>query len=159
TLEEITNADLMLHVVDASHPNAKAQIEAVRDTLAELEVEHLPEVVALNKVDRLPAGADPAKELELETPAVAISALSGRNVDMLLMAIEASLEQNMLPLTVFLPYNRGDLLSLFYDRGQVSGEEHHGDGVRVHGLIPQRLIPYFAGYTENSAAPEEASGG
>lgn len=158
TLEEITNADLMLHVVDASHPNARAQIEAVRDTLAELEVEHLPEVVALNKVDRLPPGTDPAKELELETPAVAISALTGQNVDMLLMAIEASLEQNMQPLTVFLPYNRGDLLSLFYDRGQVSGEEHHADGVRVYGLIPPRLIPYFAGYTENNAA-EEAAGG
>jgi GTP-binding protein HflX len=59
TLEEIADADMLLHVVDATHPNAAAQIEAVEDTLALLELDHLPLVVALNKVDQLPADSDP----------------------------------------------------------------------------------------------------
>lgn len=144
TLEEIADADILLHVVDATHPNAAAQMEAVADTLAELEVDHLPQVVALNKVDGLPAGADPVHEMALPVPAVAISALSGAGMEMLLLAVEAALERNMDPITIFLPYQRGDLMSLMYERGQVVSEQHEAEGVRLMGRIPRRLVPYFA---------------
>lgn len=146
TLEEITEADMLLHVVDATHPQAAAQIESVEDILAELEVDHLPEIMALNKVDRLPPDADPAAELPIEHIAVPISALKGRGIDELLVAIEAVIETQFPPITVKLPYSRGDLLSMFHERGQVSSENHQADGVLVYGRLPERLQPYFKEY-------------
>ncbi|MEW5986773.1 MAG: GTPase HflX [Chloroflexota bacterium] len=146
TLEEITEADLLLHVVDATHPNAAAQVEAVDDTLAELEVEHLPLVVALNKVDLLPEGVDPLTALPLAAPAVSVSALTGQGMTELLHAVDAALERSLQPLSVLLPYERGDLLSLFHERGRVEKETHGGNGVRVSGRLPARLLPYFESY-------------
>ena len=78
TLEEITEADLLLHVVDVSHPQAPAQIESVEDILAQLEIDHLPEIVALNKIDLLPDEQDPAQNLPLPGIAIPISARPAR---------------------------------------------------------------------------------
>lgn len=146
TLEEIADADVVLHVVDATHPNAAAQMEAVDDTLAELEVDHLPIVVALNKVDQMNEGADPVQDLGAGLTAVPISALTGYNLDTLLMAVEAVMERFLKAVTVHLPYERGDLMSLFYERGQVTEESHQSDGVRLSGQIPPRLLPYFVSF-------------
>lgn len=146
TLEEIAEADLLLHVVDATHPNAIAQIDAVEDTLAELEVDRLPLVTALNKADLLPPGRNPVLELDIEGPAVVVSAQTGQGMDLLLTAVEAVMVQLMQPLHVRLPYKRGDLLSMLYERGQVDSEKHTGDGVEVYGRLPARLIPYFQPY-------------
>jgi len=147
TLEEVMDADLLLHVVDTTHPHVAAQVEAVEDTLAELEIDHLPTVVALNKIDLLPAGADPAQELDISQVAVPVSARTGQGIEELLVAIEATMVRYLQPLTVMLPYQRGDLLSLLYERGQVDSEEHNADGVLVHGRLPARLLPYFDSYT------------
>lgn len=146
TLEEIIEADILLHVVDVTHPNAEAQYEAVEDTLAELEVDHLPTIVALNKADLLPDATNPLAELEIEEPAVLVSARTGQGIEELLIAVEAAMVQYLKPLHVLLPYQRGDLLSLLYERGQVDGEEHRGEGVEVYGRLPARLIPYFEKY-------------
>ena len=146
TLEEITEADMLLHVVDTTHPHAAAQIESVEDTLAELEVDHLPMVVALNKIDLLSSEIDPRQLFDLACPAVPVSAQSGAGIEELLVAIDAAMVRYLHPLTVLLPYKRGDLLSMMYERGQVDGEEHTGDGVIVHGRLPHRLIPYFEPY-------------
>ncbi len=146
TLEEITEADLILHVADAVHPNVAAQIESVEDVLAELEVDHLPQIIALNKIDLLPDDQVPGKGLELPAVGVAVSALTGEGVESLLMAVEAVMERQLEPLTVKLPYKRGDLLALFHERGQVDSEDHLADGVIVNGRIPERLVPYFEKY-------------
>lgn len=146
TLEEITEADMLLHVVDATHPQAAAQIESVEDILAELEVDHLPEVLALNKIDQLPDGREATEGLELSGVAVPISALTGEGIDALLAAIEAVMEQQLQPLTVKIPYSRGELLSLFHERGIVDREEHLGDGIMISGRLPERLEPYFREY-------------
>jgi GTP-binding protein HflX len=146
TLEEIADADLLLHVVDATHANAPAQVEAVEDTLAELEVDHLPMITALNKVDLLPDGVEATSGLELDGPAIPVSAHTGAGIDDLLVAVEAAMVRYLQPFSVLLPYKRGDLLSLFYERGQVDAEEHGQDGVRLHGRLPKRLIPYFEQY-------------
>lgn len=146
TLEEIMDAHLLLHVVDATHPQAAAQVEAVEDTLAELEVDHLPRVVALNKADLLPAGVNPAETLGIEDPAVLVSARTGQGMDDLLVAVEAAMVGSLLPVQVQLPYKRGDLLSLFHERGQVDGEEHGAEGVMMYGRLPARLLPYFEPY-------------
>jgi len=146
TLEEIIAADILLHVVDATHHNAQAQIEAVEDTLAELEVDHLPVVMALNKIDLLPPDYDPAAALGLERPYVPVSARTGQGMDVLLAAIEAVMVYHLQPLHVFLPYERGDLLSLLHERGQVDATRHQADGIDVYARLPARLTPYFERY-------------
>ncbi|MDX1662825.1 MAG: GTPase HflX [Candidatus Promineifilaceae bacterium] len=157
TLEEIADADIVLHIVDATHPHAAEQIEAVEDTLAELEVDHLPTVMALNKVDCL---ADPAIALNIEgasATAVSISARTGYNLETLLLAIEAVMERYLREVRVFLPYNRGDLLSLFYERGQIEEESHEAKGTSVYGRLPERLLPYFAPYMRQEEGVADGS--
>jgi GTP-binding protein HflX len=146
TLEEIQEADLLLHVVDATHPNSAAQVDSVEDVLAELEVDHLPRVTALNKIDLLHSGIDPADGLPISGLSVPISALTGQGVNSLLVAVEASMEQHLASVVVHLPYERGDLLSLFHQRGQVGSESHDGDGITIFGRLPKRLVPYFDHY-------------
>lgn len=146
TLEEIAGADILLHVVDATHPNAKEQIEAVEDTLAELGVDHLPTVIALNKIDLLAASNPNLESSDLNHPAVLVSALTGQGIDTLLAAVEAAMTQYLEPLHVLLPYDRGDLLSLIYERGQVDDESHSAEGIEIYGRLPLRLVPYFDKY-------------
>ena len=146
TLEEIQEADMLLHVVDVTHPNALAQVESVEDTLAELEVEHLPTVIALNKIDALPEGLDPMTNLDLDHPAVPVSAYTGEGIDELMVAIEAAMMSYLVPIKIHLPYQRGDLLSMLHERGQVDSEEHGADGVTVFARLPERLTPYFEPY-------------
>lgn len=146
TLEEISDADLLLHVVDATHPNAAEQIEAVEDTLAELEADHLPMVIALNKADRLVDQEAVLRDLDLSAPAALVSARTGKGIDELLILIEATMVKLLEPIEVHLPYERGDLLSLFYERGQVDEERHSGTGVHLFGRVPSRLIPVLDPY-------------
>lgn len=151
TLEEITEADIILHVADATHPNMLQQIEAVEDTLAELEVENLPTVLALNKIDALEDSKIKLPPEFADRPVVAISGSTGQGIPSLLHAIEAATEHYMDAVTVFLPYKRGDLVSMFHERGQVEREEHTGEGVRIFGRMPKRLLPYFEKFEEQPA--------
>lgn len=150
TLEEIQDADVLLHVVDVTHTHAAAQIEAVEDTLAELEIDHLPLVVALNKIDLMSQDADPIADLGIEDPAVLVSAHTGTGMADLLAMLEAALTQYLQPVHVLLPYKRGDLLSMLYERGQVDEEVHGEQGVEIYGRLPGRLFPYFASYRIDS---------
>ncbi len=149
TLEEIKDADMLLHVVDSTHPNAGAQIDSVEDTLAELEVDHLPVVVALNKIDQLPEGLPPDANLDIDAPMVGVSAHTGEGIEDLLTTIEAVMTRYMTEIMIELPYAKGDLRSLFYERGQVDSEEPNDHGLRIYGRIPHRLVPYFEPYLVN----------
>lgn len=148
TLEEIIEADVLVHVIDATHPQVKAQIEAVRDTLAELEVEHLPTVYAFNKVDALPEGRTLGDLPDVGEDAirVMVSAKTGAGVDDLRRAIVRAVERTYERISILLPYERGDLLSLFYERGLVDEEEGLQEGMRIDGRVPPRLISYFERY-------------
>jgi GTP-binding protein HflX len=143
TLEEIGDADILLHVVDVTHPNVLEQIEAVEDTLAELEVDHMPMVVALNKADMIADQAELLQDLDLSAPAALISAKTGQGIEELLILIEATMVGLLQPVEVHIPYDRGDLISLFYERGQVDEEKHTNTGVHLHGRLPKRLLPQF----------------
>jgi GTP-binding protein HflX len=156
TLEEITEANMLLHVVDVTHPQAAAQIEAVEDTLAELEVDHLPCVVALNKADLLPDGYNPVPDLDIADPAVMVSAQTGQGIDDLLVAVEAAMVGTLQPVHVQIPFSRGDLLSLFHERGQVDDEEHNAEGYVVYGRLPARLLPYFEPYQVSKGQSDES---
>jgi GTP-binding protein HflX len=146
TLEEISEADLLIHVVDITHPNALEQARSVTDTLKEIQADHIPVITALNKVDRLPQ-PELANELLADFPkAVAISALKGLGINELLQAIEMELFENFTPITVQIPYTEGQLISLFHEQGQVTLIEHKRKGVTIQGYIPNRLLARYAAY-------------
>ena len=143
TLEEITEADLLLHVVDITHPNAIEQAKAVERTLADLEVTDIPIVVGLNKIDRLEN--DQLDEvLAADFPhSVPISALTQLNLDRLLARIEHELYESLTPVQVRLPYRRSDLAALFHDNGRVDAEEYGENTITLHGRLPARYLAAF----------------
>jgi GTP-binding protein HflX len=154
TLEEIAEAETLLHVVDATHPQAAAQMEAVEDTLAELQVDTLPTVLALNKVDRL---ADPNKAKELLSDGqigVPVSALTGYGLEPLMEAVEQTLIRTWVPMDVIIPYREGVLISLFHEEGTVDEETHTADGVHIIGRIPVRLTHRYEAWRVAAPARE-----
>jgi len=143
TLEEITEADLMLHVVDISHPNALNQFESVHKTLDEIGAGHIPVITALNKIDRLKEPKQAQETLESYPQAVAISALLGNGLSSLLGVIQQELYETYTPVEVRLPYQEGALISLFHEMGQIERIEHGRKGVEITGRIPGRLLASF----------------
>jgi GTP-binding protein HflX len=157
TLEEIVQADLLLHVVDISHPNALNQFNAVQDTLEELGAHHIPVVTALNKMDLL-RDPEAAREVVKNFPkAVTISALDGAGMKDLLKLIQEELYETYAPIQVRLPYQQGALISLFHEAGQVERIEHGRGGVLMQGRIPGRLLAQFNSWqvSPNTPEPEE----
>jgi GTP-binding protein HflX len=143
TLEEIAEADLLLHVVDISHPNALNQYQAVQETLQEIDASHIPMVTALNKSDLL-RNPENAREVLKEFPkAVSVSALEGEGIKELLNLVREELYESYSPIHVRLPYQQGALISLFHELGQVERVEHERGGVVMQGRIPGRLLAQF----------------
>ena len=147
TLEEITDADLLLHVVDVTHPNAHAQSEAVFRTLEEIEADHIPVISALNKIDLLENSDVARQSLEDFPQAVAISALTGEGVGDLLKAVNEMLFENFVHVSLWLPYHEGGLISMFHEQGHVEMLEHGEDGIQISGMLPHRLIARYSAYT------------
>ena len=147
TLEEITEADLLLHVVDISHANADEQVTAVEEMLEELGAGDKPLVTALNKIDLI--GPDDQNESRLaarqrlalqEYPSpVPISARAGTGIPELLAAVDEKLQETMTPLRLLLPYSKGDLVSLIYEHGRVEREEYTAEGTLIEGRLPAHL--------------------
>jgi len=136
TLEEVIEADLLLHVVDASHPNAAQHIEAVEDTLAEIDASAIPRILVLNKRDRL-AGPVPSFTLiDTYQGTVAISAREGLGIDDLLQLIRAVLETQMTSLEVVIPYQTGQVYSDLYDKGFIQREHTGQSGWRLTLRLP-----------------------
>lgn len=143
TLEEIAEANLLLHLVDITHPNAQAQAKAVLQMLREIEADHIPVITALNKIDRL---TDPerARSAVVGFPnSVAISALRGDGIPDLLYKVNEHLYDTYTPVRVRLPYQEGGLISLFHDQGQVDKVEHSQSGVLIQGRLPGRLLARY----------------
>lgn len=146
TLEEISEADLLLHVVDITHINAQAQAEAVHQTLAEIEADHIPVLTVLNKIDRLNSPERARQAVEAFPKAVAISALTGEGMGDLLDLVATQLYEMFMPMRVRLPYQAGGLVSLFHEQGQVELEQHVRGGVIIQGRLPGRLLARFSPY-------------
>jgi len=143
TLEEIAESDLLLHVVDISHPNAMNQAEAVQQTLEEIDASHVPIITVLNKIDRLSDPDSARRVVENFPQAVAISARTGAGIGDLLERIHNGLYETLTPTVVRLPYQQGQLISLFHEFGQVERLEHGRKGVLIQGRIPGRLVAQF----------------
>ena len=146
TLEEISEADLLLHIVDITHHDAQAQAKAVHQTLIEIEADQAPVITVLNKIDRL---HDPgnARQVLMEYPnAVAISALTSEGIPDLLSKVNEQLYESLLPIVVNLPYQEGALIAQYHELGQVDMIEHTETGVKIHGRIPGRLLAYYRAF-------------
>ncbi len=146
TLEEIAEADVLLHVVDVTHPNALEQAEAVKQTLAELEVGDIPAVTALNKIDRLGGVEAVLPALRAFPNVVAVSALKGEGFEPLLERIQTVLQQALAPIDAQVPYTEGQLISIFHEQGVVELVEHEEAGVHLKGRVPDRVAPRFKPY-------------
>jgi len=155
TLEEVVEADLLLEVVDITHPNALEQSQTVAAVLEELGAGDKPRVTALNKIDLLPAG------VEIDTAdfpnAELVSALTGEHVRELLTRVGDVLTSMMVPVRVRLPFERGDLLDTFHRRGRVVSERQEADGITIEGLLPQSLRGMFAAYRLDGGARRRIS--
>jgi GTP-binding protein HflX len=157
TLEEIAEADLLLHVVDISHPNALGQFQAVQETLEEIGAGHIPMITALNKADKLKRPESARETLQAFPHSVAISALHGAGIQDLLLLAQEELYEAYAPIHVRLPYKEGALISLFHELGQVERIEHGRGGVTLQGRIPGRLLAQFSQWrvkSNNGTEPE-----
>jgi GTP-binding protein HflX len=138
TLEEVAEADLILHVVDGSDADPPAQLAAVREVLAEIGAGDVPELVVVNKAD----AADPIaiEGLRLaERQSVVVSAATGDGIELLLAELERLLPRHQREVCVVLPYQRGDLLSRAHAEGEVLAVEHGQDGTELTARVPLDL--------------------
>jgi len=143
TLEEIADADVLLHVVDITHVNASAQAQSVQETLIEIGAGDIPIITAFNKVDLLKDPEGAVATLDDFPNTFPISALSGKGLEALLTAVEKELFEKYIELDVEIPYPEGHLLSLFHEYGQVHEVSNGEKGTRMKGLIPRRLLFQF----------------
>jgi GTP-binding protein HflX len=146
TLEEIAEADLLIHMIDITHPQAEQQARAVYQALVDIDADHIPILTALNKVDSL-NDPDRAREILSDYPsAVAISALTGEGISDLLKMANTYLYEDFISVYISLPYQEGGLITIFHEQGQVEKLEHKSGGVEIQGRIPGRLLSYFHPY-------------
>jgi GTP-binding protein HflX len=134
TLEEVSGADLIVHVVDGSHPDPFEQIRAVREVITEIGGAEIPEIIAINKVDT----ADPDVVMEIlrkEKNSFAFSARTGFGIDGLIRAIEKSLPHPNVEINALIPYDRGDLVSAVHERGEILSEEYVETGTQMRALV------------------------
>lgn len=161
TLEEIGEADLLLHVVDSTHPNALQQASAVFETLAEIGVDEIPMITALNKIDKLETSFGLEAMIDRFDRALAISALTGEGIPELLLSLERELFESMIPVRLHVPYEDGDKISLFHEQGIVDHVEQMEEGVMIQGRLPRRWLEVFEDFTSPEGPPfqEEAAVG
>ncbi|MDT9593669.1 GTPase HflX [Nocardioides zeae] len=145
TLEEVADSDLILHVVDGSHPDPEGQITAVREVFAEIGADRVPELVVVNKADL----ADPlvlARLRQREPHLVVVSARTGEGIEEALRVVEGELPHPAEPFDALVPYARGDLMNRIHQHGEIEHLEHTADGTRVSGRANAGLAGELAEY-------------
>jgi GTP-binding protein HflX len=148
TLEEVSGADVIVHVVDGSHSDPLGQIKAVRGVIADIGGARIPEIIALNKADI----ADPqviAQVLIQEPDAYLISVHSGVGIEKLIRAIESSLPRPRIEIRTILPYDRGDLVSQIHEQGEIISQEYLPEGTSLHAMVDGSLAHALEKYSVN----------
>ena len=138
TLEEVRDADVIVHVVDGSDEAPREQILAVREVLAEIGAQGVPEIIAINKAD-IADRESIADVLRSEPHAVVVSAHTGQGIEQLLAAIETDLPGQLVDVDVIVPFERGDLVSRSYKVGEVVSIDHIESGSHIKARVPQAL--------------------
>lgn len=162
TLEELTEADLLLHVIDISHPRVAEQAQTVDKVLASLDLGEKPVLMVANKVDVLaPEGITDTDAGNLQALAalaldgeavVLVSAVKAWGFDRLIQKITDHLGGDMVDINAMIPYNKPALLQLFRRYGQVLQERHENDGTHLRGKVPSHLLPRLGQYVVNRAS-------
>ncbi len=143
TLEEVAAADLIVHVVDGSHPDPMEQIRAVRQVINEVGGGDITEIIAINKAD-IAAPEVMMQILRTEPNSFAFSARTGFGIETLLKAIETSLPRPRIEVTTTIPFNRGDLVSAIHERGEILSEEYSEHGTTIHAMVDGSLAEKLA---------------
>ena len=138
TLEEVAAADLIVHVVDGSHPDPQEQIRAVREVLKDVGGGDIPEIIAINKAD-IAAPEVLMQLLREESNSFAFSARTGFGLETLIKAIETSLPRPRVEITAVIPFSRGELVSAIHERGEVLSETYSEDGTRIHAMVDAHI--------------------
>jgi GTP-binding protein HflX len=145
TLDEVNEADLLLHVTDASSAQQEQQMQAVREVLEAIGARDSSSAVVFNKADTL--SADERTSLERRYPnAVFVSGLTGYGLDRLIARIADEAARGSAMLTVVVPYTRGDLVALAHERGQILSERHLDEGTQLVVRISSELAGNFEDY-------------
>jgi GTP-binding protein HflX len=146
TLEEVADADLVLHVVDASHPDPQEQVRAVHEVLADVGADKVTELLVVNKTDA--ADEETLLRLKREWPgAVFVSARTGAGVAEVRAAVEERLPWPAVEVRACVPYDRGDLVARAHSTGEVLHTEHTGDGTALHVRVDEALAAELAPYS------------
>ena len=153
TLEEVAGADLVLHIVDAAHPDPVGQVAAVRAVLADIPgALDVPELIVLNKIDLTDAVTRAALRTRLPG-AIEISARTGEGIEDLRARIDAMLPRPSVPVDVVVPYSRGDLVSRVHTDGEIDVVEYVETGTRIVGRADAAL----AAELRTAALPDAAA--
>src|SRR6476619_503370 len=145
TLEEVGDSDLLLHVVDGSHPDPEGQISAVREVLAEVGGDQIKEIIVVNKADI----ADPEvldRIRRHERHCVTVSARTGAGLAALRALIDDELPKPDIEVEVLVPYDRGDLISRLHEEGEILESEHVAEGTRLRAKFTPTMEPDLAAY-------------
>jgi GTP-binding protein HflX len=135
TLEVVAESDLLVHVVDATATDPEGQIDAVRRVLNEIDADHVPELLVINKADASPDGA---KRLAVRHPdAVVISAITGEGIDEMLVAVGDRLRATADVVELLVPFDRGDVVATVHREGEVLFEAHEEGGTRLRARLDQ----------------------
>jgi len=143
TLEEITEADLLLHVIDINHQNAYAQSEAVLETLKDIGADHIPVLTVMNKIDLLDDPSQAKENLADFDDAVAISAAEGLGFEELTELISEKLYETFEDIKVELPYSEGALIAKFHEVGNIDEIKNTRKSVIIKGKIPIRVVAKY----------------
>ncbi|KZE90186.1 GTPase HflX [Microbacterium sp. TNHR37B] len=145
TLEEVGDADVIVHVVDGSHPDPAAQVTTVREVMADVGARSTREIIVFNKADLV--DDDTRLVLRgLEPQAVFVSSRTGEGIDELRAAIEEALPLPAVEVRALVPYDRGDLVNAVHESGHLLSTEHHEDGTVLHAHVNERLAAELAPY-------------
>ena len=143
TLEEVTEADLLLHIVDINHQNAVAHFRSVVETLKEIGADSIPTVTVLNKIDDTDELPEIINAFPFFKEGIPISALKKIGLKDLLDEIDENLFSTFVEISVRIPYKNGQLISQFHQFGQIRRIEHGVGSVLIEGKIPGRLLADF----------------
>ncbi|HOJ02058.1 MAG TPA: GTPase HflX [Anaerolineaceae bacterium] len=146
TLEDITEADLLLHVVDISNPDAVAQWKSVVQTLVEIQADDIPMLTVLNKIDQDSHISALDRDFPQFKDAVCVSARTGEGIDELLTRLKQFLYETMVDISVKIPYQQMNLVNLFHQNGMVLHATHEINHTLIAGKIPTRFYKLFAPY-------------
>ena len=145
TLEEVSEADVIVHVVDGSHPDPREQIRSVREVIKDIGASEIIEIIALNKSDIAPQ--ETLMQLLREEPnSFAISTRTGFGISNLIAAIETSLPHPSIEIEAIIPFNRGDLVSAIHERGEVISETYLPEGTSIKAKVDGALARKIEGF-------------